>query len=191
MAELITEQLIYLLYTSAYVESETVTKSTVKSYLPSEWKSRAETIYNALQTQELIKQKSKGRFSLTDKGEEALVTNLINTDYKFESIKGPKVLNTLLVCIRKAAETQSKVKLSEEMAFDKFREKFKALYFEERRQQELRGVVAIYSHKLLQMFAEQNSVSQNKINQYYDLLKTNRNIFTVVEKEHELIEWAE
>lgn len=191
MAELITEQLIYLLYTSAYLESETVTKSTVKSYLPSEWKGRSETIYDTLRTQGLIKQMSKGRFSLTDKGEEALVNNLINTNYKFESIKGPKVLNILLGCIRKAAKFNSQFELTKEMNFDEFKERFRVIYFEERSQQELRGVVAIYSEELCKIFSKQYVISQEKVDQYFDLLKVNGIILSMIEKDKELIQWVE
>ena len=81
MAKLTTEQLIYLLYARAYTEKDTVIKSTVKSYLAKEWKVRSEQIYDALQTQELIKQASKGRFYVTEQGLQALVTNLATTDY--------------------------------------------------------------------------------------------------------------
>ena len=191
MAQLTVEQLIYLLHANAYTETGTVTKGTVKSYLPNEWKEKAEEIYVALEEQKLIKQVSKGRFSVTEEGAKALVTNLSTTDYKFDSVKGPKILNVLLTCIGKAAKAYSQTKQAEEMSFDEFQEKFKALYFEERKQQELRGAVAIYSQKLLQKFSEQNPISQKKLNHYFDLLKTNRKIFTVIEKEQELMEWAE
>ena len=130
MAQLTTEQLIYLLYASAYAEAETVTKGTVKSYLSDEWKGKAEEIYGVLQAQGLIKQTSKGRFSVTEQGFGSLVTNLSTTDYQFSSVKGPKVLNTLLSCVKKAHPQSN---LSEEMTFGEFQEKFKALYFEERR----------------------------------------------------------
>lgn len=191
MAQLTVEQLIYLLYACAYIEADTVTKGSVKSHLPDEWKEKAEDIYAALDTQGLIEQKIReGRFSVTKDGIEALVTNLTTTDYKFDSVKGPKVLNVLLDCIGKAAKAYP-TKQSDEMSFNEFQEKFKALYFEERREQELRGAVAIYSQRLLQKFAEQNSISQDTLNQYFNLLKTNREIFTVIEKENEMMEWAE
>jgi hypothetical protein len=191
MTQLTVEQLIYLLYASAYIEADTVTKGTVKSYLPSEWKGKAEPIYDALQSEGLIKQIAKGRFSVTDQGVAALVTNLGTTDYKFDSVKGPKVLNVLLDCLKKAAKAHPQAKSSEEMSFDEFQEIFKALYFEERRQQELRGVVAIHSKELCQKFREQNSISQEKLNHYFEQLKSTSQILAVVEKGHELIQWVE
>lgn len=191
MAQLTVEQLIYLLYASAYIEAETVTKGTVKSYLPNEWKGKSENIYAALQTQGLTKQVSKGRFSLTEQGVEALVANLATTDYKFDSVKGPKVLNVLLTCIGKAAKAHLQTKQSEEMSFDEFQEKFKLLYFEERRQQEIRGVVAIHSDVLCQKFKQQNSISQETLNQYFKQLKSTDKIFAVDEKGSELIQWVE
>lgn len=191
MVDLTTEQLIYLLYASAYAEGKTVTRSTVNSRMPDAWRGKAEEIYDILQAQRLIKQVSKGRFSVEEQGEEALVLNLATTNYKFDSVKGSKVLNALMACIRKAAETHPQIEVSEEMTFDEFQEKFKALYFEERRQQELRGVVAIHSEELCKKFIEQNSISQKKLNQYFELLKSTRKILAVVEKDNELVQWIE
>ncbi|MFM6454714.1 MAG: hypothetical protein ACKPH7_23245 [Planktothrix sp.] len=191
MAKLTTEQLIYLLYARAYTEKDTVIKSTVKSYLAKEWKVRSEQIYDALQTQELIKQASKGRFYVTEQGLQALVTNLATTDYEFSSVKGPKVLNTLLMCIKQAANFHSQVNSSDEMSFDEFQEKFKTLYLEVRQKQELRGVVAIHSKELCDKFMEINPISPNKLSQYFDLLKSNGKIFAVDEKGQELIQWVE
>jgi hypothetical protein len=191
MAKLTTEQLIYLLYTRAYTEVDTVTKSTVKSYLPIEWKEKAEKIYDFLQSQGLIKQAGKGRFSLTEQGIEALVSNLAATSYKFNSVKGPKVLNTLLACIKEASEVHPRIGAQGELSFDEFKEKFQALYYEERRQQELRGVVAIHSDELCRKFAQQTSISREKLSQYFDLLKSTGKIFAVNEKGNELIQWVE
>lgn len=209
MAELTRDQFIYLLYSKAYArvtEAGTVTKSDIKSYLSDEYKGKAEKIYGDLKKQGFIELKTKdgktidkkgnaitkdGRFSLTDKGNQVLIENLTVTDYDFTSSKSYKVLGTVLTCLMPYVKAHSQTKPSEEMTFEEFQEKFKALYFEERRQQELRGAVAIYSQRLLQKFAEHHSVSQNKLSQYFDLLKTSRKIFTVIEKEHELMEWAE
>jgi ribosomal protein S8E len=191
MTKLTVEQLIYLLYASAYTEADTVTKSTVKSYLPSEWKEKAEKIYDSLGSQGLIEQTSKGRFFVTEQGTTALVTNLVTTDYKFDSVKGPKVLNVLLTCIKKASEVHPQIKPHKEMSFDEFQEKFQALYFEERRQQELRGVVAIHSDEICHKFREQNPISQDKLSQYFELLKSAGKVFAVDEKGNELIQWVE
>ena len=191
MTKLTTEQLIYLLYAKAYTGIDTVTKGTVKSYLTQEWKSIADNIYDTLLGQELIKQTSKGRFCLTEQGLEALVINLATTDYKFDSVKGAKVLNTLLACIKLASNFHEQITSSEEMSFDEFEEKFKKLYFEERRQQELRGVVAIHSEKLCKQFGRLYPISEGKLSQYFDLLKSEGKIFAVIEKGYELIQWGE
>ena len=191
MTRLTIEQLIYLLYAKAYTEIDTVTKGTVKSYLTQEWKSIAENIYDTLLQQELIKQTSKGRFSLTDQGLEALVIGLATTDYKFDSVKGAKVLNTLVACIKLASNFHEQITSSKEMSFDEFEEKFKKLYFEERRKQELRGVVAIHSQELCKQFEKMYPISENKIAQYFDLLKSEGKIFAVIEKGHELIQCGE
>ena len=191
MTRLTIEQLIYLLYAKAYTEIDTVTKGTVKSYLTQEWKSIAENIYDTLLQQELIKQTSKGRFSLTERGLEALVIGLATTDYKFDSVKGAKVLNTLVACIKLASNFHEQITSFKEMSFDEFEEKFKKLYFEERRKQELEGVVAIYSKKLCDIFGRLNSISEETIIRYFDLLKSTGKIFAVTEKTNELFQWVE
>lgn len=192
MIELTAEQQIYLLYARAYTEEVgTVTKGKIKSYLPKEWKGQAENIYSELANNGSIEPTNRWRFSVTEKGAEALVKNLATTDYTFDSVKGPKVLNTLLICIKEAGESNSQITSDDEMSFEEFEEKFKALYFEERKQQEMRGVVAIHSQVLCQKFMEQNPISQQKINQYFNLLKSTEKIFAVEEKGSELIEWVE
>jgi len=191
MTELNTEELIYLLYADAYSEAGTVTKSTVKSYLPKTWKGKAEKIYDALQSQELIKPTSKGRFSVAEQGGRVLVTNLATTAYKFDSIKGPKVLNTLLNCIKKAAEAHPQVIFSKDMTFDEFQDKFKMLYFDERKQQALQGVVAIRKREISKHFMEQNSLPQHQFEKYFEMLKAKGEISTTEGREDELIEWVE
>jgi hypothetical protein len=191
MAELATEQLIYLLYAQAYLEAGTVTKGTVKSHLSNESKKKAEEIYSALQEQELIKEISKGRFCVTEQGLESLATNLATTDYKFDSAKGSKVLNTLLSCMKVPNTSRSQASPSDAMSFNEFQEKFKALYFEERKQQELRGVVAIRSDELCHQFMEHNYISSEALRQYFERLKSTGKIFAVDEKGSELIQWVE
>lgn len=191
MAKLIAEQLLYLLYASAYLDTGTVTKSVVKSYLTKDWKKDADEIYQALQQQQLIEPAGRGRFTVTELGEEALVANLGSTDYRFNSVKGPKVLNVLLKCLGKATEGRSQFKPSEAMTFIEFEKSFQKLYFEERSRQELRGVVAIHSQELCRKFIEDNSISQEELDHYFELLKSTGKIFSVVEKDNELIQWVE
>lgn len=199
MADFTTEQAIYLLYAKAYIETGTVTKGVVKYHLPKEWQEKAEKIYTDLKAQKLIEPATKdgkptnrdGRFSVTEEGLKFLITNLAATDYKFTSSKGYKILNALLGCIKESAEVISQVKPSEEMTFEEFEKKFKSLYLEERRQQELKGVVAIHSKKLCQKFSEQNSVSQKTLSDYFEMLKTTGKILAVMERGNELIQWVE
>ena len=77
------------------------------------------------------------------------------------------------------------------MDFDTFVEKFKELYFAERKQQELRGVVAIRSQDICQKFSEKNSISQSKLENYFNKLKSTGKVFAVTEKDEELIQWVE
>jgi hypothetical protein len=194
MHKLTQQHLIYLLYASAYTEEskeDTVTKSNTKSYLPKKWKGQSEEIYNSLHTEGLIKQVGRGRFSVTEEGAKALAKNLAFTDYKFDSVKGPKVLNALLDCIKRVVEESSQPSSFDEMSFEEFEQKFKELYIEKRKQQELKGVVAIYSKALCDDFSEKYNISPNKLKQYFELLKQTEKIFAVDEKGNELIQWVE
>jgi len=194
MINLLQQHLIYLLYASAYIEESkegTVTKSNTKSYLPKKWKDKSEEIYNFLHTQGLIKKAGKGRFSVTEEGNKTLAKNLTLTDYKFDSAKGPKVLNALLECIKKVAEETSESSSFDEMSFEDFEEKFKQLYMEKKKQQELKGVVAIHGESLCDEFLDRYSISSKKLKKYYDSLKEAEKIFAVDEKGHELIQWVE
>jgi hypothetical protein len=191
MKELMAEQMLYLLYAKAYAESGTVTKGIVKSCLPKIWKENAEQIYQFLQQQGLIELTSRGRFLVTDSGIRVLVQNLITTNYKFDSTKGSKVLNALLKCIGVANQEQDRYDSSSEINFEDFKYKFKSLYFEERTRQELRGVVAIRRKEICQIFINQNPLFQNKLDPYFERLKSTGNIFSVFEKENEIIQWVE
>lgn len=191
MTELTTEQQIYLLYASAYTEADTVTKSTVKSHLPKEWKEKVQSIYSDLQAQKLIKETKRGRFSVTEQGRDALVINLVNTDYQFDSVKGPKVLNTLLACIREAAKAHPQSEPSEEISFEEFQEKFKALYFKERKQQSLQGVVAIRRRDISKIFIEEHSISRQEFEKNFEMLKSKGEISVIEGGEEELMEWVE
>ncbi|MHC5721096.1 MAG: hypothetical protein ACYTX0_56020, partial [Nostoc sp.] len=55
----------------------------------------------------------------------------------------------------------------EDMDFDTFVEKFKELYFAERKQQELRGVVAIYSRDIGLKFRDNHRISQSTLDNYF------------------------
>ncbi|MFN5516179.1 MAG: hypothetical protein ACK5CA_15925 [Cyanobacteriota bacterium] len=184
-----TEKITYLLYARAYAEGGSVTKGVVKDHLPKEpkeLKESADAIYADLKAQGLIETtagkptKRDGRFSLTEEGVRALVNGLASTDYRFESVKGPKILNTLVEFILPL----------DDMTFEEFEKKFKKLYFQEKRRQELDGVVAIYSKDLCQKFANDNSISQKKLGEYFERLKTTGKILAVMERGDELMQWV-
>ena len=191
MIKLTKEQLIYLLYANAYTEVDTVTKGTVKSHLPLEWREKAEKNYDDLHAQKLISQTSKGRFSVTEQGIESLVANLAATDYQFTSVKGPKVLNALLACIQKIAKDDPQSSSFKEMSFDEFQEKFKMFYFKERKEQSLQGVVAIRKREISKAFTEHHSISRSKFEKYFEMLRSQEEISVTEGGEEELIEWVE
>ncbi|MEH2074690.1 MAG: hypothetical protein V7K57_09905 [Nostoc sp.] len=192
MTKLSIEQMLYLLYTVAYSDKGTVTQGTVKEHLSKELKKNADDIYNTLYQENLLESPKRRRISVTEEGRKALVTNLQTTDYVFDSSKGQKVLNTLLHCLKL---TSLKDYISsvpgEDMDFDTFVEKFKELYFAERKQQELRGVVAIRSQYIRQKFSEKNTISLTMLDNYFNKLKSTDKVFAVTEKDEELIQWVE
>jgi hypothetical protein len=191
MTKLSTEQMLYLLYAVSYSEDGTVTKGTVKSYLPKDQQKDADSLYEALSRKKLIESPKRNRLSVTEEGLKILVSSLQTTKYKFNSQKGPKVINTVLDCLQLVSPETKVAPLSEEMDFDTFVEKFKALYIEERKRQELRGVVAIHSQDICQKFRNQNSISQSNLDKYFEMLKSTGKVFAVTEQDDELIQWAE
>jgi len=192
MSQLPTVQLLYLIYAHAYSDEGTVTKSVVKSYLSKELQKEAEKSYQSLLDQKLIESPKKNRLSLTTLGKKILASNLETTKYRFDSVKGPKVINTLLEYLQQiSSDYQNSSSNSEDMDFDTYVEKFKALYLEERKRQELQGVVAIYTRVLIQKFSENNSISQTLLNKYFEKLKSSGQVFTITETEEELIQWVE
>lgn len=209
MIQLTQGQMNYLLYAKAYAkaeEGETVTSGTVKSHLIRDLSTESrdvgaevakihdfllDNLLITLATKDGNPTKKNGRFCLTGDGNKALLYNLAQTNYKFTSSKGYKVLNTLLGCIQDTSNIHSQVIRSEVIVWDEFQTKFKELYFEERRQQEGHGVVTIYKKDLCQKFAEQNSISQKNVEQNFEILKANGEILVVTEKNVELVQWIE
>lgn len=192
MSELSPEQLLYLLYAVAYSVEGTVTKGAVKGYLSKSFKKDANNIYDVLSKQELIESSKKGRLFVTKQGKKALIANLKTTTYQFDSPKGSKVLNTLLYLLKEASSNvQTTTALFKDIDFETFVEKFKALYFEERKRQELHGVVAIHSRDICQSFMEDNPISQLNLDNYFNRLKSTGKVFAVTEKDDELIQWVE
>lgn len=192
MTKLSTEQMLYLLFAVAYSTDGTVKKGDVKGNLPADVKKKADQICEDLCEQKLLESLKASRLAVTELGKKALVANLQTTDYKFESAKGPKMLNALLSCFKLLSpETVVSSSAVEEMDFETFVEKFKAIYMQERKEQELRGVVAIRTKEVSRKFREKNQVSQNLLDKYLQKLKNEGKVFAVTEKEDELIQWAE
>jgi len=199
MTQLTDEEMLYLFYAEAYSQAGTVTKGEVKSQFPSGSKEKAEKLYDGLKQKALIEPadkngkttnekgepvKERGRFTLTTLGRKVLVSKLAGTSHDFSSSKSYRVLNTLINCLFAYIKDADQ---ATQMNFDEFREKFKALYLEERKQQELQGVVAIHSQELCKKFVRQYSISEEKLRQYFEQLKKNGEILTVIEKDIELI----
>jgi len=190
MSQLSTEQLLYLFYTSAYSGDNSITKGDVKSHLPKDIQEKAESLYDSLLRQQLIESPKKSRISVTKNGEEALLKNLLATDYKFTSSKGPKVLNTLLSLL-KSASSNIPTLFNEDMDFDTFVVKFKSIYIEERKLQAKQGVVVIQRRDICRKFREQNSISEEILNQYFHQLQSTGQIFTAIGRDDEIINWVE
>ena len=191
MTKLSTEQMLYLLYAVSYLEEGTVTKGTVKGHLPKDQQKNADSIYSVLEQKKLIESPKRFRLSVTEQGLKALVSNLQTTEYRFDSQKGKKVINTVLHCLQLASSESQSVTSDEGMDFDTFVGKFEALYFEERKRQELRGVAVIRSREICQNFMEKNSISQANLDEYFERLKSEGKVFAVIEKDEEIIQWAE
>jgi len=185
MIKLNTEQMLYLFYADAYSEEATVTKGNVKSYLPTQYKGECEKIYEFLRRLELIQQITKGRFSVTERGKEALLQNFSCTDYQFDSIKGPKVLNTLVKLMQQATQSP----FLEDMTFDGFKDKFKTLYFEERKAKSLKGFAIVHKQEVSKKFIDKYSISQEKFEENFELLKSAGEI--TEGRDDDLIEWVE
>ncbi|WP_026731850.1 hypothetical protein [Fischerella sp. PCC 9605] len=192
MIKLSTAQFIYLLYAYSYcLEGETVTKSTVKKAVDNKVKENTDRIYDALLKQDLIESPKKGRLLVTTKGITTLVDNIGNADYKFSNKNSQyRILNTLMQCWKLASST--KLLSSVQMDFDKFVEKFKEFYFQEKKRQELSGVVAIHKHDIYKKFLNNSvTISIEEWNEYLDRLKSTGKVFTSKGEEDELVHWAE
>jgi len=209
MINLSVGKMLYLLYAEAYSEkvksdspseykeksneiyNYSVTKGDVKSHLPSEYKEKSDEIYSDLVDQKIIIPTDPkgnltsrvGRFSLTKEGKAVLVNYLANTDYQFISSKGFKVLNALQRCIKYAVLAT--------MDYEEFREKFKKLYFQERKRQSLQGIIVMLRNDLTQQFIMQNNISLQEFERHFNLLSNTGEISITQDRENQLIQWVE
>jgi hypothetical protein len=191
MVKLNTDHLIYLFYADAYSEEDTVTKGRVKSLLPKDCKSNADKIYEDLQKKKLVEQKkNKYRFEVTEQGKQVLLSNLIITDYKFDTSKGPKITNALLRHLKKLANDSPQA-ISSEMNFPDFQEKFKRIFFETRKIQSLKGVAVVRKQELVKSAIAKLSMSQGEIEEYFEILRSKGEISVTEGRDDELVEWVE
>ena len=208
MKKLEIEQLLYLFYTFAYEEEGvgSVTQGTVRNKLFSKGnlsKKRKEEEKKQIDvTREfLCKQKylklalpsrvQTSRVSITEAGKQALVENLQATKKPLHLSASHKVNSALMECLRFAGAHVGSVDSIEEIDFETFVKEFKELYFKERRRQAMKGVVAIRSHEICDLFSKENSISQERLQEYFEQLKSSGKVFATIENDQELIEWAE
>jgi len=191
MTEISTEQMLYLLYTFAYSTEGTVTRSEVRNHLSKKRRPNAKKVCESLCELKFLESLKWGRIKVTEMGMKALVFSLQTTEYKFRSNKGPKVLNALMACLKLAAKYNQINYQNDDMDFDTFVDKFKKLYLEERKRQELEGVVAIRSQEICQKFRQKHHISELLLEKYFDKLKSDGLVFAVQENNKELIQWME
>lgn len=191
MTELSTEQLLYLLYTFAYSTEGTVTRSTVRNHLSKKHRVYAKQVCESLCELKLLESPKRGRIKVTEIGMKALVLNLQTTEYKFRSNKGAKILNALMACLKLAAKYNQINYQNDDMDFETFVDKFKKLYLEERKRQELEGVVAIRSQEICKKFMKNYHISESLLEKYFEQLKSDGLVFAVQENNKELIQWME
>ena len=126
---------------------------------------------------------NKKIFSVMEKGEELLSWVGVQTPKK--QGKQPKAKSSKtkdLVAGQKAIKEK-------QISYAKFEIDFKEFYNEEKRKQELQGVVAIKRNKLLDDYAKKNGISRQQLDSHFESLKTNGKVFSVKEKGEELFQW--
>lgn len=195
MANLSTGELLYLLYAFAYTDEEqkSVTQGTVKKYLPKSYQTEAGTICESLLEQKFLESPKLRRVAVSLSGKEALVTNLQTTDYEFTTVKGSRVVNALMACLKLTATFGKLGKISQEtdLAFEEFLEKFKKFYFEERKRQSLAGTYVMQEKEILQKFSEEYNISENLLRRYYKRLQEEGLISVVQGREDKNLQWIE
>jgi hypothetical protein len=128
------------------------------------------------------------QFRMTQSGENTLVTGLKN-----QYLQGrTNTEKALLKLFLKISTNVSTIENESEMDFETFAVRFKEIYFEERKIQELRGgAVVIRSKEICQKFSQRYPISESSLKTNFNLLKENDKIFSVVEMNEELIQWSE
>ncbi|MCT7996182.1 hypothetical protein [Laspinema olomoucense] len=195
MVNLSTGELLYLLYAFAYTEEEqkSVTQGTVKRYLPKSYRTEAGTICESLLEQKFLDSPKLRRVTVSLSGKEALVTNLQTTDYEFTTVKGSRVVNALMACLKLTASFGKMGEISQEkdLGFQEFVEKFKKFYFEERKRQSLAGTYVMREKEILQKFSQEYNISGDLLQRYYKRLQEEGLISVVQGREDKNLQWVE
>ena len=137
---------------------------------------------------ERITTSNSTQFRMTQSGEHTLFEGLKN---KYLQVR-TNTEKALLKLFLKISTNVSTVENESEMDFETFAIRFKEIYLEERKIQERRGgVIIMRSQEICRKFSQHYPISESSLKTNFNLLKENNKIFSVVEMNEELIEWAE
>jgi hypothetical protein len=92
---------------------------------------------------------------------------------------------------QKNANTTQNTGNTKPMPYKQFESKFETEYREEKKRQELRGVVAIRTNEMKALFTKKHNISDNDFDDLFDKLKKSKKLFTVIENKQELMQWAD
>jgi hypothetical protein len=131
---------------------------------------------------------SKGtQFRMTQSGEHTLVKGLKNQYLQGRTNTEKALLKLFLKISTSVSTTQDEP----EMDFEVFKIRFKDIYLEVRKVEELRGAVVIYGQEICDKFASQFPISKKLLVTYFERLKTTGQIFAVQGRDGEMIQWVE
>ena len=75
------------------------------------------------------------------------------------------------------------------MPYKQFESKFESEYREERKRQELRGVIAVKTNQMKTIFTKKYNISDDNFDDLFDKLKKSKKLYTVIENKTELMQW--
>lgn len=183
MIDINKEQFIYLLQSFICSEGYRVSIESVKFNLPHQ---KAGVIYSSLKGLGLVQEIDSESFYITEKGFYSVVLAMTSNNSHY-GVSKSGVINNLISALKEANTSKQKG-----MSLEEFEVEFKSLYLNKRRKQELRGVVCIRSKEILYDFMIQNpSITQEKLEEYFNWLKSSGKIFAVIENGVEVFQWCE
>lgn len=188
MANLSKTEAMYLLHALAYAEGNGAPRGVLRARLPTAFQSGAESACKGLLKKGHLLETARSSVAATESGMAALLAHLRTTGLAFTTAKGPRILNALADLFKieaPAAQTAA------DMDYATFVDRFQRLYDQEKLQQEKRGIVAIHTEDLRDRFLRHEGLSPERFDEYLARLKASKQIFTMVEKNHELLRWAE